>query len=213
MYGGGSDSGDQIRQQQQAQQAQIAQGVQDVNKTFSGFTPGFYAGRAGAYEKYALPQVQDQYQKALGNTTYSLARAGLLKSGAADYLDTSLNREMTKQLQGVANTGIGQAQQLESNVNQQKNQIVAQLQASADPSTAAQQATAAASQFSAPSTFAPLGQLFGSWQNMYLTNQLANAYAPVVNQPTQQASGYGAPTQYTTPGFGAPLGSSSFSTR
>lgn len=177
-------------------------------ETSGGFDKAFYAKRAQDYENYAFPQLQQQYQKTVGNTTYGLARSGLLKSGAADYLNRNLQTEMTAQKQGLANAGIQQSQALEAGVNQQKNQITAQLQASADPSTAAQQATAAASQFRAPSAFAPIGGLFNNWSNAYLTNRLANAYAPVTQQGGFSGS-YGAPSASTSPGFGAPLGAAS----
>lgn len=255
MYGGSSDAGSQLSQQQAAQQAQIASSVTDINAVFSGtqgvgpvsnFTPGqqyydqygqpiplgntpptgtFYSGtqtsggfnqdfynqRAQAYENFAEPQLAQQYQKEQANTNYGLARVGLSNSGAADYLNKSLQNQMTTNQQGVANQGLSQAQALEAQVNQEQNTLIGQAETAANPSSIAQQAVGAASQFQAPSAFAPVGQLFSNWQNSYLTNQLSNAYQPVLSSGGQTTTaGYSAPSSYTTPSFGAPLGGSSY---
>lgn len=165
-----------------------------------GFDDKFYDQRKQDYENFALPTLSDQYNNTLAQTTYNLAGRGLLHSGAADFLDKSLNREMNTQKNNIANVALAQSQQLRSNVNQQKNQLIAQLQASADPSTAGQQALGAASQFSAPSAFQPIGQMLGDWQNIYLAKNMQQNY-----QPMTSGSGGG----FSSPSFGTPIGSSS----
>lgn len=180
-----------------------------------GFNQDFYNQRAQAFENFAEPQLAQQYQKEQANTNYGLARVGLTNSSAANYLGKSLANEMTTNQQGIANQGLSQAQALQSQISQEQNTLIGQAEAGASPSTSAQQATEAASQFQAPSAFAPIGPLFANWQNSYLTNQLANAYQPVLSTAAATTAGsaggsIAAPTSYSTPSFGAPLGGSSY---
>lgn len=173
-----------------------------------GFDQAFYNKDAQAYENYAMPQEANQYQQASQGTAYSLANAGLLKSGAADFLNRSLQNQNTTAVQGIANTGIQNAQTLESNVNQEQNTILNQLQVSANPSLAASQATEAAAGFSAPSAFQPLGSLFSNWENTYLGSMYNQQYTDAASK-TGQNTNYAAPLYNTSPSFGAPVGGSS----
>jgi hypothetical protein len=168
-----------------------------------GFNREFYDKRKQDYENFALPQFQKQYEQTLGQTSYGLARSGLLNSGAADYLSRQLGMEKTTQLQNIANEGLSQAQKLEANVNQEKNTLLNQLQTSANPSLAASGSLAAVSQLSQPTAWNALGQLFSNFSNVYLTKNLTNAYSQV-GQPGYFSSNTG--TAGTT--IGAPLGSS-----
>ena len=158
-----------------------------------GFNQAFYDQRQQDYENYALPQFQQQYQNTLAQTTYDLARSGLSTSGAANTINRALNNEKTNQLQNIANTGRSQAQQLQSNVAQEENTLLGQLQVSADPQQQATQALAAASQFSQPTAWPALGSLFSNFASTYLTKNLANNYAQV-----------GQPGYFPTPVGGSP---------
>lgn len=165
-----------------------------------GFNQAFYNQRQQDYENYAIPQFQQQYQNTLAQTTYDLARSGLSTSSAANTLDRALNTEKTNQLQDISNTGLQQSQQLQSNVAQEQNTLLGQLETSADPQQAATQALAAASQFSQPTAWPALGSLFSNFTNTYLTKNLAQNYAQV-GQP-----GYFPTPVGTSPAVGASLG-------
>ena len=168
-----------------------------------GFDQGFYNNVAQSYEDYALPKYQQQLQQTTNATTYDLARSGLMNSGAADYLSQQLGLEKEGQLQNIANQGLSQAQTVEANVNQEQNTLLNQLQASANPTQAAQGATEAAQQFSQPTAFPALGQLFSNFSNTYLKGNLASAYGQVgTSQYEPTYFGFG------QSGVGAPLGSS-----
>lgn len=171
----GGDSGAIARQQEEERQAKIKTGIADVNQTFGAFDDKFYKQRAQDYTNFAMPQLYQQLGEANRQGTYALANRGLQVGSAANQFGSNLNREAATQKQGIVDAGLGQAQQLRQNVEGQRNQVVAQLQASADPTTAAQQALAAASSFSMPSAFQPLGQLFQGITQLYANNQTANA--------------------------------------
>lgn len=152
----------------------------------SGFTPEFYKQRSQDYVNTAMPQLSGQYQQMGKNLRYALAGRGLGTSSAAVNGASTLGREMNTQRQGVADEGLRQSQELERNVNSTKSQLINQLQVSADPGSAAQQALTAATGFSAPSPIVPLGSMFSNWMNIYGADLLGRQ---AMQQPTTQQRG------------------------
>lgn len=197
MCGGGSDAGGEARALEEQRQLRINEGLGAINKTFEQFNPAFYEQRKQDYIGYAMPQLYRQLANTNRQGFYGLANRGLTNSGAANQFGSNLGYEANVQKQGIADQAIGQAQQLRRDVEGQRSQLVAQLQASADPTTAAQQALASAGAYSLPSTFAPLGNLFGQFASMYAQNQMNRAYQPQQYQP-----------QY---GMSSPMAGSSYS--
>lgn len=158
------------------------QGILFGSKTnTAGFTPQFYQGVQDAYVNYANPQLTQQYQQTNKNLGYQLANQGLTQSSAADTAQGSLNQALAQQQRGIANQGIQNAQQLQSQVGQEQNTLTNQLIASSNPGATSQQALNVASQFSAPSAFAPVGNFFNTWSQLYGANSLANSYASLTN--------------------------------
>lgn len=149
--------------------------------TTPGFTPAFYQQRAQDYVNYANPQLQQQFGQTQRNANYQLADAGLQNSGAQQSMQQSLQQALAQQEQGIANTGTQQAQNLQQSVGQEQNALTAQLEASANPSATAQSALNAAAGFSAPSAFAPVGNFFGNWSNLYQAQSAANQQANLLN--------------------------------
>jgi hypothetical protein len=186
MCGGSSNNAALARMDEEARQGRIQEGLGSINKTFGQFNDKFYNQRAQDYQNYAMPQLYQQMNQANKQGFYGLADRGLQVSGAANQFGSALGRETNLQKQGIVDTGIGQAQQLRKDVEGQRSQLVSQLQASADPTTAGQQALQAASAYSLPSMFTPIGNLFGNFASIYAGNQLAKAY-----NPSQYSSGYG----------------------
>ncbi len=188
LYGGGTDSAAQAREMEDQRNARIKTGLGDINHTFEQFNPQFYAQREQDYTNYALPQFYNQ----LGNTQrqafYGLANRGLAGSGASAQAASNLGREANVQKQGIADTAIQQSSQTRKEVEQQRAQLIAQLQASADPTSAAQQALSSASAYSLPSSFQPLGNLFGNFATQWGNNQANQAYGQ------QYKSNYGLPS-------------------
>lgn len=175
-----------------ASKGQLFSGTQ----TTPGFTPGFYAQRAKQYEDYALPTLAEQYGQLRKNVAYNLTNKGLLGSSVASEQAGSLERELGRKQREVADTGLGLAQDLQRQVEQERAQLITQLQASADPTTSTQLALGAASRFQAPSPLPPIGNFFNTWSQIYLANQLANG-------AQQQQPGY----NKNTAGASSPLGS------
>ena len=195
-FGGGSDAAGQAAALQAQQQAGVTQGLADINQAFAGFTPEFYQQRAQDYTNAALPAFQQQYKQNLGSLIYGLGNQGLIGSSAAKNKANNFNNYANQQQLNIANQGLAAAQNLESNVNQNKSQLISQLEASYNPTATAQQALASASQFSAPSPAPAIGNLFSDWINIYGTGQANN----IANQALANS--------YLKSGGGDSLGSS-----
>ena len=174
--GGGDGGAAAQRAEEEARQARIREGIGAVNTQFEGFNDAFYDKRKEAYSAFALPQLGQQFQDTSRQLSYRNANAGLLDSSGARFLNDSLQREMTKQRQGIADMGQQQANQLRRDVEGERSNLILQTQASADPSLAAQQAMQQAGSLQLPSTFAPVSNFLSGWAQNYLTNQVAQAY-------------------------------------
>lgn len=159
-------------------QAAIKQGTQSINQAYAGFTPGFYQQRAQAYTDYALPQLSQQYGQMKNQIGFNVANRGYFGGSAANKQISDLNQQMGVQKQGIVDAGITQAQQLQNQVEQQRNTLLGQLYQSADPGQVGQQATATAASFQYPTPVAPLGNMFANLANQYYQSQLINAYKP-----------------------------------
>lgn len=140
--------------------------------TSPGFNKDFYDKRATDYINYAMPELQQQAGQQSKQLQYKLANQGLTKSSAGQQLGSSLIQEINKQRQGVVSGGIQQAQDLQRNVEQNRSNLISQLELSADPGAASQQALSTAAGFRAPSQFQPLGSLFSNWANTYMASQV-----------------------------------------
>ena len=151
-------------------------GLYTGTATSPGFTPAFYQQQEKNYADYQLPLLGQQYNQTLGQTLGSLNSSGLLGSSAAQQTYQSLQNQYAQNQQQIANQGQSLAQGLQQQVGQEQSTLTNQLLAGASPATTTQQALTAASNFSAPSLFAPVGNLFQGWANTYLGGQLANAY-------------------------------------
>ena len=180
-WGGSDDAAIQARQQQIQQEGKLKTGTAAINKAYAGFDDAFYKQRALDYNKYAAPEFARQYQQNRNQMIYGLADRGSLVSGAAQEQANALARARNQEQQNIADTGVAQANALRQSIEQQRASLVSQLAATGDPAQTTQQALSTAASFSAPSTFQPLGQLFGNFANTYLARQYANTYAPVMS--------------------------------
>lgn len=164
-----------IREEQQRQETAIKDAQKGIDLQFSKFTPDFYKSRENAYLNFALPQVAEQYQEAQKNLTYGLASKGLLKSGAAGTMAASLQKELGKQKQQVADTALNQANALRSDVESEQNRLLSQAVSALSPGATVVAARKSASQFEEPNTLAPVGSLFRNWTNQYVDRKSAEA--------------------------------------
>jgi hypothetical protein len=149
----------------------------NIDSTFGQFNDPFYAGLRKRYTDYYYPQVDDQAGRARDKMIFGLTRKGILNSDAGAEELARLNTEAQRQRDAVTSGGQSFADKAKGDVESARNDLVNQLNLSADPAAAASSAIARASVLNAAPAFSPLGDLFGDLTNLYATNAIARARA------------------------------------
>ena len=164
--GGGKGGGAaaQARADEQARQEKVRQGTERIGSIFDGqFNDQFYTDRQKAYQDYAQPQLQDQFQKAQQELTYSLARGGNLNSSTRGDQTAKLQQQYDLMNQKVADDALAQANQSRSQVEGARSDLVSMLNATGDAEGAANSATSRASMLTQPQQYSPLTGLFSDF--------------------------------------------------
>lgn len=131
-----------------------------VNSAFSQFNPGYFQNYQNAYTNYYTPQIADQYHTAKDQLTAALSGAGTLESTVGADALANLAKRSTDQTAQIAQQGAAASQSLQGQVASQKSGLMSQANASTDPSQIASNAQAATTALQAPTSFAPLGNVF-----------------------------------------------------
>lgn len=192
---GGNGQADALLSQQKAQTLAQNDAVGQVNSAFSGFTPSFYKGIGDAYQNYAMPQLQQQYQSAASGLGFKLANQGLGDSSQGQFLNNQLANTMSQGQTQIGQEAQNQENQLRQSVGQEQANLVGQATVSNNPGAVASQALGVAQGFGTPSTFAPIGQLFSQFGQQYLGGQTANTYGQATNNLNSNT--YGALNPYS----------------
>lgn len=161
--GGAGKMAKQQRAEEQARQARIKAGMSSLDGVFGGFNDAFYRKRADDYSAFAMPQLERQAKTARERLIYALSRAGNLDSSAAIRSNADLNDEMNQQRVTIANAGMDQSNQLRSQVENTRGNVVAQLNATGDNDAASAAALRSVANLNQPAGFSPLGNLFADF--------------------------------------------------
>jgi len=160
--GGGDKAAKEARKREEERQARIRAGMEKINKTFEQFDDSFFGGRRKAYLDFAMPQLDEQYGKAKEALTFSLARGpGLASSAAADKA-ADLRREFDRNRQSILDEGLNVENAARTDLENQRSDLVNQLNVTADPEAAAGAALARGQLMASQPTFSPLGNLFAN---------------------------------------------------
>lgn len=180
MYGGGGGSSaaaDTARQQEQERQARIQKGMASINSAFSPFNDEYYAGKSQAYSNYYLPQLQQQFDDANSALRLQLSASGLGDSSAGAFGTSRLAKEYADRQADVAAKAGDYAGAARQSVQDLRNQLVSQLNATSDAGAAAQAAQSQAyASLNRPNSFEPLGNAFTQLSKLY-QNDTATAQA------------------------------------
>lgn len=179
--------GNQAVQAERQRQDFVNYGGGQIEQAFKGFDPAFYQKRAQDYINYAMPQVADQYRAAKGQVGFGLTNQGLAKSSVANKGYSDLSQQLGAAQRGVVDTGIGQAQDLQKQIEQQKTLLLGQVYQGADPANAIQQSIASAASFATPSVAPAIANTFSNVANQYYQNQMMQMYNQMANQPRYNA--------------------------
>lgn len=164
MGGAPEDRSAEIARQQEAERQQrVKAGTVKIDEAFSGFNDDYFSGVGKAYSDYYAPQLDRQYQAARDRTTYALADSGGLDSTAAGSKFGNLTADYGVQRQQIEDRAIGAQQDLRGQVEQNRSELIRQLETGSGVESTAQTALARAQSLSAPQTFSPLGDLFAQY--------------------------------------------------
>jgi hypothetical protein len=193
----------EAKDKENARQARLNQGKSAIDSIFGNdnFGDPFYNKYQQAELDYTLPQLQTQYTDAKRTAEADLARAGLLRSGAAGYVQGKLATQQGVNEAGLRAKADTDTAALRQSIAAQQQQAYNQLYATEDPTVAANTAanSAANAQLQQPNVSA-LGDMFKP-----IAIGLGSAIAPAVgqseaNRQLAAASGRGQGNITTTPG-------------
>lgn len=164
----------QARLDESLRQQRVQQGTSAINSTFdSQFNDGFYGARQQAYQDYANPQLQSQYDQARQQLTYALARSGGLDSSNRGSLEAQLQQQYDTAKRGVGDQALSYGNQARQSVEDARASLISSLNATGDAQQAASAATNRAQALSAQPAFNPIGSLFGDFTSALGTQAAA----------------------------------------
>jgi len=184
----------EARQKENLRQARLNQGKTAIDQIFGNenFGDPFYEKYRKAELDYTLPQLTQQYGEAKRTSEADLARAGLLRSGAAGWVQGKLAEQQGVNEAGLRSKADTDTAELRKSIAAQQQQAYNQLYATEDPTVAANTAatSAANAQMQTPNVGA-LGEMFKP-----IAIGLGNAIAPAygeweANRQLQAATGRG----------------------
>jgi hypothetical protein len=159
--GGAAKQAAKAEQKEFEREGKIRMGTQDIrNKFASAFNDDYYKDFEKAGTEYYKPQLDSQYKESLNQLQAALARNGLGQSSVAVTQADRLKRQNQTANDQVAENIRNQSNQRKSDVANQESVAVGQLQASADPAAASQQAANLIKSQTALPGWSPLGQVF-----------------------------------------------------
>lgn len=148
------------------------------SKRQGGFDDSYMQGIRQKYYDYALPQIDQQFADARRDTSYSLARQGLLNSSIAGDSNSRLAQRKANALTEMNVNADAAVSDFASKLEQQRQQLVAQLNSSADPAQTAALASAAMSSLQKQQQYAPVENAFNNATAGFRAYQEAAANAP-----------------------------------
>lgn len=165
LFGGDSDADRAAKRAERRElerQAEIEKGTNRVRAMFTNqFTPDFYEGIKNDFLGYYKPQLQSQYDDQNRALQFALARSGHLGRSSADAEKFGdLQEQFDLRKIELANRANDAANQRKGQVQGAMENVLLQLQSSADASGAAADAANQIAISQAPVAYDPLGQVF-----------------------------------------------------
>jgi len=191
----------EAKDKENARQARLNQGKGAIDTIFgnANFDDSFYNKYRDAGLNYTLPQLNTQFSDAKRTAEADLARAGLLRSGAAGFVQNKLTEQQGVNEAALRTKADTDTSALRQSIAAQQQQAYNQLYATEDPTVAANTASSSAAnaQLQQPSQTA-LGDMFKP-----IAIGLGSAIAPAYGQSENNrlltaASGRGQGNMTTT---------------
>lgn len=178
--GKGGDGGAAEREKER--QSKIAQGMTNINSAFSQFDQPFFDTREQAYLEFALPQLEDQYEKEKEQLVFALARNKRLNSNTRSDRLAELEKQYNIQRTKINDNALGFANKARADIENARANLVSQNASLQNPSAVADLASQRAVALSAAPQFDPLGNLFQNTTAGIATAQQAQQKRDRLNQ-------------------------------
>ena len=190
----GENSGVLLQQQGQQNKA-INTSIGQIQNAFSGFTPNFYNNYAQSYVNSQMPSLQQQYNNNSQQLGFKYANQGLGKSTQQQQGFGALQDANNSAKTQIAQQGQQAVQQLQQQVAGQEGNLIGMAETANQPGQLGVNAQAQAASLQAPSTFAPIGNMFSQFASQYLGSQqqnLGNSLLQSLNNMALAPQGFGA---------------------
>ena len=155
--GGDGGAAEAQRKREATRRANITRGTAAIDSALSPFNDEYFNTRQTAYVNNAMPQLNSSFDQAQKDLVYALSRSGLLQSSEAANRQRLLNEERAKYEREIQNGAASFANQGRTGLEQTRAQLLSQLNATEDPTSAATAAANQAQLLQAPPSFDPLG--------------------------------------------------------
>ena len=151
---GGGNEAALARQEEQERQARIREGTTRVNTIFDGqFNDGYFDQQRQRYVDYAMPQLDDQRNKASKELLFAMDRSGQLEGSTRADLSGELQKRYELQNQKVRDDGLAYSTQARTQVEGARGDLIGMLNATGDAEGAANSAVSRASVSPNPKKF------------------------------------------------------------
>lgn len=140
----------------------IKEGTESINQNLARFDDKFLSGREKAFTEFQLPQLNQQFSDAAKKLTTSLFRTGNGASSvfAKKLADLKKQRDLAEQ--GIQSKGREFATQTANDIEGTRNELFAQINATADPASAQANSLRRAKILDNTPAFSPLAQVFAN---------------------------------------------------
>ncbi len=166
IFSAPKDNSAQIaREAEEQRQARITEGTGNINSAFAGFDDSFFGNIEQSANDFFSPQIDRQFDQTRESLIKNLARQGNLNASTGATQLADLDTAGQEQRVSFADKARGFATDSRADVENNRANLLRQLQASADPAAAAATAAGQAQVLSAPPTFSPIGDLFTQFAN------------------------------------------------
>lgn len=128
------------REEEEARQRRIREGTERINEAFSGFDDAFYSGYQNAALGYTQPELDKQFTDARDQLSFALARAGTLDSTIAGSKQADLTSAYDHERARLLADAFGQADQLRTQVANERSDLINLLNATGDADMASREA-------------------------------------------------------------------------
>lgn len=178
---------------QQRRENRITLGQERIDENFAQFDDGYYDSYSDSVFDTLAPQLRDQRDEVHSALVAALAGRGMLESTPGAQQVSKLSGAFADELARARDSGISGAGDLRGRVENQRSNLYALNQASADPQAITTQARGAATSLAVPPPNTSVGRVFDNLLTPLTAYNTAKQYAapPPTRSPARVASGTG----------------------